>query len=103
MSRPRRKYTKDCPECLQPFHPHRREQECCSHSCAAARSFRRSEPRQTSWWKASVATRRPGNVARLAEQLKGCATLGEAYRLGFTKGYAQGYQANERKRARRVA
>ncbi len=100
MPRPPRRYTLVCPECGADYHPHHRTQQTCSRSCGAARSYRLSAKRKTAWWQASIQTRRPRNVARLAEQIKGCKTLGDAYRLGFKKGYGQGYQAAERKRKR---
>ena len=96
MPRPRRKYKKVCPECSESFHPHHRDQECCGYSCSARRSARLSEKRRTAWAKASVMTRRPKNLERLKAQLAGCKTLGDAFRLGFKKGYGQGYQARNR-------
>jgi hypothetical protein len=35
----------------------------------------------------------------LKAKLAGCKTLGEAYRLGFTRGYQQGWQTSKRKAA----
>lgn len=88
---------KDCPECGETFQPSHARQVCCSRSCAAARSWKRSEARRTAWWKSSIQTRKPRNLAALKALLAGCQTLGDAYRLGFTRGYQQGWQTGKRR------
>ncbi len=98
MPRPPRKYTAECQECGETFHPHHRQQACCSRSCGAARSSRLSEKRRMAWVNASMKARRPKLIASLRNELLQCKTLGDAYRLGYTKGYRCGWQKRDRRK-----
>jgi len=80
----------------------RRGNEFCGRRCAKLRDHRRDpgfarRAGAQSWLKVG----RPRYVARLAETLRGCPSMAEAYRRGYRAGYTVG--ANRRRTLARKA
>lgn len=97
----RRKYTKVCVWCSEPFHPFRAQQRCCSKPCGAQeRDSRLPHVTKARMRGLEVAQRRE-RPKKVSAKLRECKTFGEAYRLGFSDGYGLGW--NRRNRGRKAA
>ncbi len=95
---PRRKYTKTCVWCHEPFHPFRAAQRCCSKPCGAQERDARLPTMRAARMRGLEALQARQRPKRVSAKLRQCKTLGEAYRLGFTDGYGCGWQRRNRGR-----
>lgn len=95
MSVPRRKYTGFCKQCGRQFHPFRRDQPCCSRGCGAVYRHRRY-PLKREWCQKGQQALQAKRWQAIAARVKGCQTLGDAYRLGRQDGYLAGWAKGRR-------
>lgn len=85
----RRKYTVVCAECHEDFHPCTKRQVCCSQSCAATRRERLTPNTHVAKAREALYQKR---LAKIRQEIKGCKTIGDVWRLAYTRGYETGWK-----------